>query len=147
MSEATWDNVGLFWLLIDEILNALLFLLIGFELVVLDLSWPLLAASAAAIVLAVAVRAASVALPVWALDLTRPPARRQGDAPTLAALTWGGLRGGVSVALVLSLPPSPYRGTLLACSYAIVVFTIVVQGMTLARVVAAAQRWSERRGE
>lgn len=145
MSEATWDNVGLFWLLIDEILNALLFLLIGFELVVLDLSLPLLAASAAAIVLAVAVRAVSVAVPVWALDLTRPRARRRGDAPTLAALTWGGLRGGVSVALVLSLPPGPYRGTLLACSYAIVVFTIVVQGMTLARVVAAAQRWSERR--
>lgn len=145
MSEATWDNVGLFWLLIDEILNALLFLLIGFELVVLDLSLPLLAASAAAIVLAVAVRAVSVALPVWALDLTRPRARRRGDAPTLAALTWGGLRGGVSVALVLSLPPGPYRGTLLACSYAIVVFTIVVQGMTLARVVAAAQRWSEAR--
>ncbi len=144
MSEATWDNVGLFWLLIDEILNALLFLLIGFELVVLDLSLPLLAASAAAIVLAVAVRAVSVALPVWALDLTRPRAGRRGDAPTLAALTWGGLRGGVSVALVLSLPPGPYRGTLLACSYAIVVFTIVVQGMTLARVVAAAQRWSKR---
>jgi CPA1 family monovalent cation:H+ antiporter len=146
MSETTWDNVGLFWLLIDEILNALLFLLIGFELVALDLSLPLLAAAAGAIVLAVAVRAASVALPVWALDLARPRARRQGDAPTLAALTWGGLRGGVSVALVLSLPPGPYRGTLLACSYAIVVFTIVVQGMTLARVVAAAQRWSERRG-
>lgn len=145
MSEATWDNVGLFWLLIDEILNALLFLLIGFELVVLDLSLPLLAASAAAIVLAVAVRAVSVAVPVWALDLTRPRARRRGDAPTLAALTWGGLRGGVSVALVLSLPPGPYRGTLLACTYAIVVFTILVQGMTLARVVAAAQRWSDAR--
>ena len=74
-----------------------------------------------------------------------PRAQRQGDAPTLAALTWGGLRGGVSVALVLSLPPGPYRGTLLACSYAIVVFTILVQGMTLGQVVAAAQRWSDAR--
>ncbi|MGI3776042.1 MAG: cation:proton antiporter [Janthinobacterium lividum] len=145
MSAATWDNVGLFWQLVDEILNALLFLLIGFELVVLDLSLRLLVAAAAAIVLAVAVRAASVALPVWALDLALPRAQRQGDAPTLAALTWGGLRGGVSVALVLSLPPGPYRGTLLACTYAIVVFTILVQGMTLARVVAAAQRWSDAR--
>ncbi len=145
MSRTTWNNVGLFWQLVDEILNALLFLLIGFEMVVLDLSLRLLAASAAAIVLAVAVRAASVALPVWALDLTLPRAQRQGDAPTLAALTWGGLRGGVSVALVLSLPPGPYRGTLLACTYAIVVFTILVQGMTLARVVAAAQRWSDAR--
>lgn len=145
MSANTWDNVGLFWQLVDEILNALLFLLIGFELVVLDLSLRLLVAAAAAIVLAVAVRAASVALPVWALDLALPRAQRQGDAPTLAALTWGGLRGGVSVALVLSLPPGPYRGTLLACTYAIVVFTILVQGMTLARVVAAAQRWSDAR--
>ncbi len=145
MSENTWNNVGLFWLLIDEVLNALLFLLIGFELVVLDLSLRLLVAAVAAIVLAVAVRAVSVALPVWALDLALPRAQRQGDAPTLAALTWGGLRGGVSVALVLSLPPGPYRGTLLACSYAIVVFTILVQGMTLARVVAAAQRWSDAR--
>ncbi len=145
MSQTTWNNVGLFWLLVDEILNALLFLLIGFELVVLDLSLRLLAAAAAAIVLAVAVRAASVALPVWALDLALPRGQRQGDAPTLAALTWGGLRGGVSVALVLSLPPGPYRGTLLACSYAIVVFTILVQGMTLGQVVAAAQRWSDAR--
>ncbi len=147
MSQTTWNNVGLFWQLVDEILNALLFLLIGFELVVLDLSLRLLVAAAAAIVLAVVVRAASVALPVWALDLARPRAQRQGDAPTLAALTWGGLRGGVSVALVLSLPPGPYRGTLLACSYAIVVFTILVQGMTLAQVVAAAQRWSDARRE
>ncbi len=145
MSRTTWDSVGLFWQLVDEILNALLFLLIGFELVVLDLSLRLMAAAAAAIVLAVAVRAASVALPVWGLDLALPRAQRQGDAPTLAALTWGGLRGGVSVALVLSLPPGPYRGTLLACSYAIVVFTILVQGMTLAQVVAAAQRWSDGR--
>ncbi len=140
MSEESWGSIGLFWLLVEEILNALLFLLIGFELVAIDFSWRLAAAAAASIVLAVLARAVSVGLPIGVLDLATPATARQGDAVTLAALTWGGLRGGVSVALVLSLPPGPYRGTLLTCCYAIVVFTIVVQGMTLGRVLRVAQR-------
>ena len=130
MSELTQRYLFGFWTLIDEILNALLFLLIGLEVLVLRMDasfgWlPLLA-----IPLALAARLISVSLPLAVL------ARWNTFAPgTVSILTWGGLRGGISVALALSVPEGPHKGTILACTYVVVVFTLVVQGLSLKRVV------------
>ncbi len=129
MSDTTRENLSTFWRLIDEILNALLFLVIGFEVVVLQLDPPMLLAALLAIVVSLIVRLVSVTLPVLALHLH---ARRKALA--VAVLTWGGLRGGIAVALALSLPAGPYRNDILTVCYAIVVFTITVQGLTLERV-------------
>jgi CPA1 family monovalent cation:H+ antiporter len=126
MTDASRDQVLLFWDLIDELLNAALFLLMGFALLSVELSPHLLLAAAAGIGLALATRLVSVALPT-ALVHVPHRARARG----IAILTWGGLRGGISVALALALEPSPYRGTLLAICYAVVVWTILVQGLTM----------------
>ena len=127
MSERTTANLDTFWEVIDEILNALLFVLIGLELLILDLEPAWLLAAALAIPLMLAVRALCVALPVAAL--------REGlPRGTIALLTWGGLRGGISIALALSLPDSPARAPLLVATYTVVVFSILVQGLTLGRV-------------
>ena len=130
MSEVTHRHVTTFWSLIDELLNTLLFLLIGLEVVSVPLSTLDLIAGAIAIGLALAGRAVSIALPAALLRL------RDVMAPhALAVLTWGGLRGGISVALALSLPPGAPRAHLLPVCYAVVVFTIIVQGLTMPRLV------------
>ncbi len=118
-----------FWSLVDEVLNALLFLLIGFEVLAVAFHWSHAAAALAAVPLSVAVRGLSVFLSTLPLHLGRP--ERGG---TLVLLTWGGLRGGISVALALSLPAGPLRSSLLAVCYGVVVFTIIVQGLTIERV-------------
>jgi CPA1 family monovalent cation:H+ antiporter len=128
MSEVTHHHVTTFWSLIDELLNTLLFLLIGLEVVSVPLSTLDLVAGAIAIGLALVGRAVSIALPAALLRL------RDVMAPhALAVLTWGGLRGGISVALALSLPPGAPRAHLLPVCYAVVVFTIIVQGLTMPR--------------
>ncbi len=118
-----------FWFLVDEVLNALLFLLIGLEVVVVRFQWSELVAALVAIPLSVAARGLSVSICMVA---ARVPRRVAG--PALAMLTWGGLRGGISVALALGLPPSEQRTTLLVVSYGVVLFTIIVQGLTIERV-------------
>jgi monovalent cation:H+ antiporter, CPA1 family len=126
MSETTRANVTLFWSLIDELLNALLFLLVGLETLTIDTSrlWP--GMMAGGIVLAVLVRFVSAGVPAAVLNL-----RRLHQWRGVAVLTWGGLRGGISVALALSLPDGAFRTPLLQVCYAVVVFTIVVQGLTM----------------
>jgi monovalent cation:H+ antiporter, CPA1 family len=110
----------------DELLNAVLFLLMGFALLSVELSYSLLAAAAGGIALALVTRLISVAVPTTLVHLRRLP-----KLSGIAVLTWGGLRGGISVALALTLEPSPYRGALLAVCYAVVVFTILVQGLSM----------------
>jgi CPA1 family monovalent cation:H+ antiporter len=110
----------------DELLNAVLFLLIGFALLSVEISRTLLIAAAGGIALALVTRLISVAMPTVLVHLRRLP-----KLSSIAVLTWSGLRGGISVALALSLEPSPYRGALLAVCYAVVVFTILVQGLTM----------------
>jgi CPA1 family monovalent cation:H+ antiporter len=122
-----------FWSFLDQLLNTMLFLLIGLQILGLVIEPIALLPIAVAIPLAVISRAVSVAIP---LLLTRDNLRNK--ARDTAMLTWAGLRGGISIALALTLPASPWRADLLVVTYAVVIFTIVVQGLTIARFLRAA---------
>jgi CPA1 family monovalent cation:H+ antiporter len=126
MSERTRQRLDDFWELVDEFLNAVLFVLIGIEVVIVELTGPAAVAGLLAIPLVLVVRAVSVGVPITLL-------RRVQPAPegALAILTWSGLRGGISIALALALPASPYRSTLLTITYIVVCFSILVQGLTV----------------
>ncbi len=126
MSELTRQHLKTFWLLIDDTLNALLFLLIGLEIAAIDLDRRALLATIVLIPIAIAARWLSVTASALPLNLHLP-----GRFGAFLVLTWGGLRGGISVALALSLPATTYRDTMLTIAYGIVVFSIVVQGLTL----------------
>jgi CPA1 family monovalent cation:H+ antiporter len=126
MSETTREHLDTFWELVDEILNAVLFVLIGLELLVLSFRGEYLLAAALVIPIVLFARLVSVGLPVGLIGRTR--VFTPGAVPVL---TWGGLRGGVSVALALSLPASAEREIILAITYVVVVFSVLVQGLTL----------------
>ncbi|MEE2980969.1 MAG: sodium:proton antiporter [Pseudomonadota bacterium] len=135
MSPTTHEHIHTFWSLVDEILNSLLFMLIGFEVVAITIEAGALTAALLMIPLVLIARLAAVAGPISVLGLSQDFSK--GAIPIL---TWGGLRGGISVALVLSLPPSAEREVMLTACYAVVIFSIVVQGLTMERVV---RRFSE----
>jgi len=138
MSDVTREHVDTFWELIDEILNAVLFLVIGLEVIHLTVDRHLALAAVAMVPLVLVARMISVGLPVFFMrDFRR---RTPGS---LRILTWGGLRGGISVALALSLPAGREREIILVITYAVVVFSILVQGLSLGRLVRSATR---RRG-
>ena len=126
MSDKTRDHVQKFWSLLDEIINSALFLLIGFEVFALSISGNVVVLMIIAIPLTLAARFISVATPLTALSL-----RRDFTKGAIPMLTWGGLRGGISVALALSLPESAIKETILAVTYGVVIFSIVVQGLTV----------------
>jgi len=126
MSDTTRSNLTTFWELVDELLNAILFLLLGFGILSLEHYEVTLRLVVGGIVLAVLVRLISVSVP--ALFMRIPWISR---ARGIAVLTWGGLRGGISVALVLGMAPTPYSGQFLTVCYAVVLFTILVQGLTM----------------
>jgi CPA1 family monovalent cation:H+ antiporter len=128
-SENGRSELMTFWSLVDEVLNMLLFLLIGFEVLAIALRLSNLTAVLIAIPLSVVVRAISVFVATLPIRL---PNRDRGRS--LVVLTWGGLRGGISVALALGLPENDIRPALLAVSYGVVIFTIIVQGLTIERV-------------
>ncbi|MEO8023289.1 sodium:proton antiporter [Polaromonas sp.] len=134
MSDETRKYVDMFWELLDEILNAVLFVLIGLEVMLIDFTMPLLAGGAVAIVVTLLARGLTVGLPVMALS---GHFRLPRGSPSV--LTWGGLRGGISVALALSLPQadasSSARANVLALTYCVVVFSVLVQGLTIGRFV------------
>ena len=133
MSDTTRHYVDLFWELIDEILNAVLFVLIGMEVLLVAFSTGTLVAAVLATLITLAARAVTVGLPV---GLLRTAFRLPKGAGWV--LTWGGLRGGISVALALSLPAGTERDTVLALTYCIVVFSILGQGLTIGHVVRRA---------
>jgi len=129
MSAPGRQELTLFWSLIDAVLNALLFTLIRFEVVAVAFRVSHVLAALAAIPLSIAVRGVSVFLATL-LGRLRGAIRKRA----VVMLTWGGLRGGISVALALGLPPSAVRPSLIAVAYGVVVFTIIVQGLTIERV-------------
>ena len=119
-----------FWNVIDEILNSLLFLLIGAEVLLIGKDMSFLPLAAAAIPVMILGRFASVAIPVAILS-----AEQKFERGTIALLTWGGVRGGISVALALSLPDSEYKHMIIAVTYAVVIFSVIVQGLTVRKVI------------
>jgi CPA1 family monovalent cation:H+ antiporter len=142
MSEKTREHLDMFWELLDEILNAILFMLLGLEVVLIAFSLPVILAMAAVIVTVLVARLLSVGTPVLLAPgvFRLPPGAWQ-------VLTWGGLRGGISVALALSLPAGQPREVILALTYAVVVFSILGQGLTIGRVVRSSLPGSSRRAK
>ncbi len=131
MSDKTAEHLFSFWHLIDEILNSVLFLLIGLEILIvaIDPSFGWLVVLTIPLVLAA--RFAAVSLPI--LALSRFQAFTPGSIPVL---TWGGLRGGISVALVLSLPDNESKPLLLTATFAVVLFSVIIQGLSVKKVIA-----------
>jgi monovalent cation:H+ antiporter, CPA1 family len=138
MSDTTRRYVDLFWELIDEILNAVLFVLIGMEVLLVSFSLNIFAAALVAMLVTLAARALTVGLPVSLLEGAFKLPKGSGWV-----LTWGGLRGGISVALALSLPAGHQRDVVLALTYCIVVFSILGQGLTIGQLI---QRTVTRKG-
>ena len=126
MSDTTRRYLDMFWELVDEILNATLFVLIGMEVLLIAFSRNELVAAGVAIGVTLSARLLTVGLPArlgrGAFNLPRG---------SWKVLTWGGLRGGISVALALSLPAGPERDTVVALTYCVVVFSILVQGLSI----------------
>ena len=131
MSDTTRLYVDMFWEMIDDILNAVLFVLIGMEVMLIAFSWSLFAAGLAMVIMTLIARALTVWVPVHYLPRYFKLPRGAG-----LVLTWGGLRGGISVALALSLPSGGERDVILSLTYCIVVVSILVQGLTVGKLAA-----------
>ena len=131
MSETTREHLDSFWELVDEVFNAVLFVLIGLEILLLSFRGEYLLATIAIIPAVLLARFISVATPITLLRRYRRFSPR-----VIEILTWGGLRGGISVALALSLPAGAERDVILFSTYGVVIFSILVQGLTIGRLVA-----------
>ncbi len=134
MSDTTREHLDMFWELVDEVLNALLFLLLGLEIFILKLTGPAFGAGLILIFVVLCCRFTAVSLPVFVLQ------KKQEFSPgVIRILTWGGLRGGISVALALALPKESLdesaRQAILIATYLVVIFSIAIQGLTLNKLV------------
>lgn len=132
MSDKTREHLDTFWELIDEILNAVLFVLIGIEVMIVSFTGEHMLAGLIAIPMVLLARFLATGIPISILRL-----RRTYSQNVVKVLTWGGLRGGISVALALAIPPGEIRDLILAITYAVVAFSIIVQGLTLKRLIPA----------
>ena len=126
MSEVTVQRLDSFWELTDEFLNSVLFVMIGIEVLIIEFAPGFLLAGLMAIPLVLLARLVSVAIPVQALR-----SFRTFSPHAVKILAWSGLRGGISVALALSLPPGEARDLFVTVTYVVVTFSIVVQGLTV----------------
>ncbi len=127
-SDVTRDYIDKFWEMMDEVLNAILFLLIGFEMLIIPFNQTLFWLSCVTIVIVLLARFVAVALPIAVLRFGKAFERN-----AIPILTWGGLRGGISVALALSLPKSSYSEVFVSITYIVVLFSIIVQGLTIGK--------------
>lgn len=134
MSDKTRQNLDTFWELVDEVLNAVLFVLIGLEVLVLAYNPQYLWAGLIMIPVTLLARFLSVGAPIMLMKKHRSFSPR-----TIRILTWGGLRGGISIALALSLPAGTEREAILVITYVVVVFSILVQGLTVGKLVVRNQ--------
>jgi CPA1 family monovalent cation:H+ antiporter len=127
-SDVTRDYIGKFWEMIDEVMNAILFLLIGFEMLIIPFNLTLLWLGCITILIVLFGRLVSVSLPIRIL-------RYKNSFPnnTIPILTWGALRGGISVALALSIPKFMYGELFVSINYIVVLFSILVQGLTIGK--------------
>ncbi len=137
MSETTALQLDHFWELIDEILNAALFMLIGIEMIIISMSGNILLAGLILAVVTLTARFISVGIPTSVLKL-----RNTFHPHVVKILTWGGLRGGISVALALSLPSGPERDIIVAITYIIVVLSISLQGLTIGKLIERTSKLS-----
>jgi len=126
MSDITQDYLSKFWELIDEILNAVLFLLIGMEMLIIKINSIVFLIGLIIISVVLLARWISVIIPVY---LLKPWISFEKNV--VAILTWGGLRGGLSVALALSLSPAMHKDEFVLVTYIVVVFSILIQGLTI----------------
>jgi CPA1 family monovalent cation:H+ antiporter len=129
MSETTRDYVGKFWELIDELLNAILFILVGFEMLEVQMDLTVFIAGVISIGIALLARYLGVAIPLLGLRWIKT-----FEKNVVPILTWGGLRGGISIALALSIPAEMHRDRIVAVTYIVVLFSILVQGLTIGKV-------------
>ena len=128
MSDTTAEYVDKFWELIDEILNALLFVLIGLELLIIQTNQKIVFAAILILLITLVTRYISVYIPSIAVRL-----KERINQKTILILTWGGLRGGISIALALSINPEYNKDIWVTITYVIVCFSILVQGLTIGK--------------
>ena len=124
--ELHFHDLKKFWEIIDELLNAILFLLIGFELLSLHASKAEIIIAILIIPITLIIRWITTGIPMKILSQFRTH-----NPYTVSILTWGGLRGGLAVALALSLPTSDYRSIIVTLTYAVVMFALIIQGSTI----------------
>ncbi len=128
MSDISRDHIDKFWEMIDEVLNAILFLLIGFQMLTIKFTLSLFWLGCISILVVLLARFISVAIPISLLKY-----KRAFEKNAIPILTWGGLRGGISVALALSLPKSMFSEVFVSITYIIALFSIIVQGLTIGK--------------
>ncbi|MEQ9423421.1 MAG: sodium:proton antiporter [Cyclobacteriaceae bacterium] len=135
LAQATGEYVYKFWHLLDEALNAILFILIGLEMIVISQGYKLeyLFIGIIAIAVVLFARLIGVSIPIGIMSRTR-----KFEKGTIAILTWGGLRGGLSVAMALSLPDEllgEFKDLIVVTTYSVVLFSIMVQGLTISKLI------------
>lgn len=130
LSHNEKEHLDIFWELVDDILNAVLFVIMGFVILRLNFSTGSLLLGVVSIVIVLLGRITSIGAP---LQLMKTP--MENKVKTLSILTWGGLRGGISIALALSLPPSEAREVIVLITYIVVAFSVIVQGLTVGKLV------------
>ena len=128
VSEVTRDYLNKFWEMIDEVMNAILFLLIGFEMLIIPYDLTLVWLGCITILIVLLSRLLSVSLPIWVMSN-----KKTFENNAISILTWGGLRGGISVALALSLPKNMFGDMFVTITYIVVLFSIIVQGLTIGK--------------
>ena len=139
MSDKTREHLDNFWELIDEILNAVLFVLIGLEVLVLSYRQDYLWAGLIMVVVVLLARFIAVGVPISLMKM-----KKTFTPKIIRILTWGGLRGGISIALALTIPAGETREAILLITYVVVIFSVVVQGLTIGKLIASSQGLSKK---